>query len=168
MGEPPFWPEHSTKRGGMYTHGAERWGMRNAYKRWNVSFVWEESRRVGNRCCCSWRAACPAQDRTRARMEMDAGTDVGCMLTNTGSTWSFALKQPTLTMLPTLLYRKCGADSTSLQEVVDESNRACQASLAANWMASSTRYSISLPWKVKCSRILMRELLEEENNSQRA
>ena len=91
-----------------------------------------------------------------------------CMLANAGSTWSFALKQPTLTMLPALLYRKCGSESTSLQEFVDENNRACQASLAANWMASSTRCSISLPWEVKLSLILMRVLLEEENNSQRA
>ena len=45
------------------------------------------------------------------------------MLANAGSTWSFALKQPTLTMLPALLYRKCGSESTSLQEFVGENNR---------------------------------------------
>ena len=89
---------------------------------------------------------------------MDAGPDAVCILTNTGSTWSFALKQPTLTMLPTLLYRKCGADSTSLQEFVGETIGGCQASLAANWMASSTKRSISLPWEVKRSLILMRVL----------
>ena len=140
----------------VHTRGGES-GMRSVYKRWNVRFRKAQSRRAWDRCCCfSWRAAWPAQDRTRARTEADAGTDVVCMLTNTGSTWSFALKQPTLTILPALLYRKRGLKSTSLQEFVGENNRASQASQAANWMASSTRCSISLPRGVKCSRILMR------------